>query len=455
MILSTFEALARREKWRKNAAPPEPITEENKEAYDRARAREFRQQIGIIVNITIMAILIHTTCAWLFRASIGAPVPLLFVFLAILGESLIWLASRRIISLPIIQALALCAFLIPLSLMIKVAALAISYYLVVIFVMGFLLPWNGREALFVSLLPVFFFFLIHVFDRELVGTADEFFVFFISTLIVVRLQVKQERDRRVAFRLETDAENARKSLIESLRLAAKLHGEIISRDMDLENLSVRVLYESMQELGGDYVKIAQIDGRRTSMLVADVTGHGAPAALMVNRINTKVESIMAARIGPSKAAAELNAFATKAFEGTAMLMSALWTEYDAAAGRVRWSNYGHPPPVFLERRTRTVRLLSSNSYVMGIDIPQLAPESVIEVSSGDLILFYTDGLIEWNTETGPFDLWSLVGHLESLFTRTTDTLTADRLITAMSQLVRSKRVGEAKDDLLVIVWEVR
>ncbi|MEK8023196.1 MAG: PP2C family protein-serine/threonine phosphatase [Candidatus Hydrogenedentota bacterium] len=454
MILSTMEALVRREKWKKLAGPPEPITDENRDAYDRARAREFRQQIGVIVNITIMAIIIHTTGAWLFPR-IADPVPLVLVLLALVGESFLWLASRRIVSLPLIQALSICAFLIPLALMIKAAALDISYYLVVIFVMGFLLPWNGREALIVSLAPVVFFFFNHGVQRELLGTADESFVFFISTLIVVRLQLKQERDRRVAFRLETEAEEARKSLIESLRLAAKLHGEIISRDMDLENLSVRVLYESMQELGGDYVKIAPIDGRRTSMLVADVTGHGAPAALMVNRINTKVESIMTSRLGPARAAAELNAFATKAFEGTAMLMSALWTEYDAAARKIRWSNYGHPPPVFLERRTRTVRLLSSNSYVMGIDIPQLAPESAIDVSAGDLILFYTDGLIEWNSETGPFDLWSLVGHLEGLFTKTTDTLTADRLINAMSQLVRSKRIGEAKDDLLVIVWEVR
>lgn len=422
--------------------------------YERERSRQFRRQIGVIVNLTVIAILLHQLLALVFPGT-AVIIPPVSMFLALGAEILIWIVSRRLVNLSAIRLLALAMFLIPLGLLVRLETLDISYYLIIIFVIGFLVPWNAVESAVVSALPLAFFLIVRGRQHEWAGLAGDLSVFLISMAIVTTLQLRQERDRRTRFILEMEAEEARRDLRDGLAIASKLHKDIISGSADFPGLSARVLYESMQELGGDYVKIRALDEKRVSMLVADVTGHGTPAALMVNRINTKVEGIMSAKKGPAGAAEELNRFVTRTFEGTAMLMSALWAEYDVSQKVMIWSNYGHPPPILIDRVKRDIRLLSSNAYVMGIDIPQETPSNTLNLALGDFLIFYTDGLIEVKTADGVFDLPALLEYLRSFLLEKTNHFTADDLLAALAEAVEDRRVGEAKDDLLAIVWEVK
>ena len=244
-------------------------------------------------------------------------------------------------------------------------------------------------------------------------------------------------------------------------MAARLHADLISEDLDTDHLSVRIHYAPMQQLGGDYVKIAPLADGRVSMLLADVTGHGAPAALMINRINGIVERLMGEGRAPAFASAELNELVHRVFSGSNMLMSALWAEFEASSMKVRWMNYGHPSGFHLRASDRTISRLKSHAPLMGVaeigDSEVLSGE--VSVSRGDLFFFYTDGLIDLETEDGSFD----IDRLEVVLKRMLDeknsasrsSMSASEFMNDMQRKIASWTREDCRDDLLMVVWEIR
>lgn len=423
------------------------------DAYARLRAQRFRQYIGLAINTTVMTLVIHEAAAFAIPQVLDA-IPPRSLVATIFVELFIWLASRRVASLAVLQFLAVGTFLAPLLLLFQYQALDISYYLIIMFVMGFLMPWNAIEVVWVGSLPVMAFIGAHIAARNLEGTANETFILFVSTVIIFSLQLMQEQERQQRFIHESEAESTRIELLDSLKLAARLHAEMIADSRDYGPIRARVHYEPMQQLGGDFVRIESLGEEMAAILVADVTGHGAPSALMVNRLNSQVEALMAKRCRPHEAAMELNKFIVRNFEGTCIFMTGIWAEYDAPKRLLRWSNYGHPPPFLIEAATHNVRRLAGGVPPMGFDATLAATETTAGVEPGDVIIFYTDGLIEMLTRSGMFGLEGLQSYLREGVSSSQSTLTADDVIARLARAVRSRRVGEAKDDLLMIAWEI-
>lgn len=423
------------------------------DAYERLRAQRFRQYIGLAVNTTVMTLLIHEAAAFVIPQVLEA-IPPRTLLLTLAVEFFIWLSSRRVASLRVLQFLAVGTFLAPLLLLFQYQALDTSYYLIIMFVMGFLMPWNAVEAGWVSALPLAAFLGARIAAADLNDTADKLFILTVSGVIIFTLQLMQEQERQQRFRHETEAESTRLELLESLKLAARLHAEMIADSRDYGPVRARVHYEPMQQLGGDFVRIEAQGEEGAAMLVADVTGHGAPSALMVNRLNAQVEMLLARRSRPHEAALELNRFIVRHFEGTCIYMTGIWAEYDAQKRLLRWSNYGHPPPFLVEGRTRQVRRLAGGMPPMGFDAGLAATETTAGVEPGDLLVFYTDGLIEMQTRSGRLGLDGLQAYLREGIAAVPGALGAEDVISRLTRAIRSRRVTEPTDDLLVIAWEI-
>lgn len=423
------------------------------DAYERLRAQRFRQHIGLAVNTAVMTLLIHEAAA-LVLPQVLQPIPPHPLLWTIVVEILIWLASRRVASLRVLQCLAVGTFLAPLLLLFQYQAMDISYYLIIMFVMGFLMPWNALESAWVSSIPLVAFFAARIAAADLNDTADKVFILIVSGVIIFSLQLMQEQERQQRFRHEMDAETTRLELLDSLKLAARLHAEMIAESRDYGPVRARVHYEPMQQLGGDFVRIEPLDEEVAAMIVGDVTGHGAPSALMVNRLNAQVEALFAKRSRPHEAAQELNRFIVEHFEGTCIYMTGIWAEYDATKKILKWSNYGHPPPLLIEARTRQVRRLAGGQPPMGFDDALAATGMTATVEKGDVVVFYTDGLIEMEVRSGMLGLDGLQSYLRESVSAVSGPISAEAVITRLARVARSKRVGEPKDDLLLIAWEI-
>jgi serine phosphatase RsbU (regulator of sigma subunit) len=430
--------------------PLDPGIEEN---YAKARASAFRKQLAPAINVTITALALFPVVAWFFP-SIVNPLPFHSLALALNAELVLWLLSRTLTRLWALQILAVISFVVPLALLVTYFVFDISYYLIVIFVMGLVLPWNGAEAILISILPVLAFYGVHGRALELAGLADDTIVFVLSVVTVSRLQFREERERRRRFALESEAAESRQAITESLEFAARIHADLITADLDLPFLSSRVLYEPMQLLGGDFVQVSKLLDSRAAMLMADVTGHGVPAALMVNRIHERVLELMTTGVAPADAARGLNAFVTRAFEGTGMLMSAIWIEYDAALGALTWINHGHPPALLISPADFTVRRLLGHAFFMGVDLGRDVFAETITVEPGSILVTYTDGLIEMPCADGPLGIDKLSDTLVVALRALKYAPTAEDVIRSLRGLVRERREGEAQDDLLAVAWRL-
>jgi hypothetical protein len=449
-----------------------PLEAALEEDYAKARTTAFRKQLAPAINVTLTALALFPIVAWFFPAIVN-PIPFQSLALALNAEIILWLLSRNLSRLWALQILAVVSFVVPLALLVTYFVFDISYYLIVIFVMGLVLPWNGAEAILISVLPVLAFYGVHGRAAEISGLADDTIVFVLSVVTVSRLQFREERERRRRFALESEAAESRQAITESLEFAARIHADLISADLDLPFLSSRVLYEPMQLLGGDFVQVSTLPGSRAAMLMADVTGHGVPAALMVNRIHDRVLELMTEAVPPATAARSLNTFVTRAFEGTGMLMSAIWIEYDAARGALTWINHGHPPALVISPTDFTVRRLLGHAFFMGVDLDREIHAETIHVEPGSILVAYTDGLIELPSADGPLGIQNVADAIREAVSTGASVAnrrafpeergrqgmpeikaTAESVIRALRSLVREKRVGEAQDDLLAVAWKL-
>src|ERR1700747_2636908 len=91
----------------------------------------------------------------------------------------------------------------------------------------------------------------------------------------------------------------------------------------------------------DFYDFIPVDEKRMGILVADVSGHGVPAALIASMIKIAMQSAVSAAGSPSQVLGQLNRILTPELKGRLTSAAYLWL--DTRLGYVRYSAAGHPP----------------------------------------------------------------------------------------------------------------
>ncbi len=160
----------------------------------------------------------------------------------------------------------------------------------------------------------------------------------------------------------------------------------------LPGLRIASRYEPMTAVAGDFYDFLQHREDLLTILVADVSGHGVPAALVASALKICFASQKQDASDPAKILSGLNS----------MLRPILATEYvtascaaiDLAAKRVTYSGAGHPPALLLHRDAGQVRQLAENGLFIG-PFPQATYSNIsVCFGTGDQLLLYTDGITE-------------------------------------------------------------
>lgn len=411
--------------------------------YESARAGEFQLRLAIVA-ITISVTATFTLVLSMLVPAIDAVMTRIEILLVMLIMAAVVVASRASLRLRQMQFFALVLSAMPLLLLERNGALDVPHTLIAIFMTGLLFPWSAGEAFMAALIPLAgFVFTQFSAGRPLAGNDSASIG--VSVMIVTIAQFLWERARRRVYDHASRAHRVQSELVANDEMAAVIHRELISGDQDRTGLAVRVRYEPMLKLGGDYVKIREIAPGRTSMLIADVTGHGVPAALMVNRINAEVERLLSRALGPARAARELNAFVNQQFAGSGMLMTAIWVEYDARRRLMRWVNYGHPPPIRIDPVLHIVRPLKGGVPPMGMGMELEKEEQTITLDPGQWVMFHTDGLTP-----GAFDENRLMEFVEW---HAHSIRSSEKMLKCVVEKAFLVQDFDLTDDLLVVLWE--
>jgi len=191
---------------------------------------------------------------------------------------------------------------------------------------------------------------------------------------------------------------ARRTRAESERqLAGQLQRIIMPTDLSpdqVPGIEVVVRYRPASAaagVGGDWYGLTPLSGGRVLFHVGDVAGHGLPAATAMVRLYHAFQGLAETDASGARLLGWLNSLTCRLTEFT--LASACCAVYDPVRRRVALANAGHPSPVFV-RDGRATALSEISGALLGMDPATAYAERELDVAPGDILLLYTDGLIE-------------------------------------------------------------
>jgi sigma-B regulation protein RsbU (phosphoserine phosphatase) len=178
-----------------------------------------------------------------------------------------------------------------------------------------------------------------------------------------------------------------------LSIARQIQSSILPQAMPrLSGVSLAARYRPMTAVAGDFYDFLEIDEQRLGALVADVSGHGVPAALIASMVKVALASQQARADRPAAVLAGLNEALCGRLGG--QYVTAAYLFIDGRSGLIRYAAAGHPPMLRVSRRSLEVRDVEKNGFALGFVEGAEYEELELPLDAGDRLVLYTDGLTE-------------------------------------------------------------
>jgi phosphoserine phosphatase RsbU/P len=236
------------------------------------------------------------------------------------------------------------------------------------------------EALYTNLSNVFHY-------RSLPMASSLGFAVLLFSLGYVALEIMFTNERRL-LSIETELETARQ--IQSSILPAGVP--------ELENLRIAASYQPMTSVAGDFYHFLRSDDNHLGILVADVSGHGIPAALISSMIKVAMQSVAVHADDPAQVLGGLNRILSSEAHG--QLVSAAYVWIDTENRNALYSAAGHPPLLCWRNTRNELQRIQSNGLLFGIKPDSEYPVCSMPFEAFDRILLYTDGVTEPENTAG-------------------------------------------------------
>jgi serine phosphatase RsbU (regulator of sigma subunit) len=148
----------------------------------------------------------------------------------------------------------------------------------------------------------------------------------------------------------------------------------------------------MSAVAGDFYDFLMLEGNQFGVLIADVTGHGVPAALIASMLKGAFAGQKAHAQHPEQVLASLNETLCGKFDAHFVTAAYLYADLDAKI--VRYAGAGHPPLLLGSRSTGEARSIEQNGLLLGMSPEAVYSSIEIPLRQGDRYLLFTDGLPE-------------------------------------------------------------
>ncbi len=188
---------------------------------------------------------------------------------------------------------------------------------------------------------------------------------------------------------------------EELRLAREIQTRLLPAEPpQLDGLELAGLSLPAREVGGDYFDYLVLEDGRVAITVADVSGKGTPAALLMSAYRASLRSQDLAMLGPAGVLKRVNRFVHSSVDpGT--FITAFLGMLDPATGELRYASAGHDAP-FVLQPDGTLDELTSGGLILGMHPQFPYEESSANLASGAVLVVYTDGVTEAQDPAGRF-----------------------------------------------------
>jgi sigma-B regulation protein RsbU (phosphoserine phosphatase) len=167
---------------------------------------------------------------------------------------------------------------------------------------------------------------------------------------------------------------------------------------ELPGFEIDITLRPWREVGGDYYDVIPIDHERCAIVVADVAGKGIPAALLVSALKASLHSLVGNQLAIRSILNKLNLFFHEV-SPEARYATLFFAELDILSRRMIYVNAGHLPPGLI-RSDGDLELLETGGTPVGLFPEARFMEGVAGMEAGDLLVLYTDGIVEAENERG-------------------------------------------------------
>lgn len=247
------------------------------------------------------------------------------------------------------------------------------------------------------------------------------------------------------------AEESRDKLDHELASAGHMQRAILPRSLPQHrHVSFAATYQTSRHAGGDYYDVIQIDPNRFALVVVDVSGHGARAAIVMAMIRAVIHTWPCGMADPACVLQHLNCHFEFLWE-TSMFATAVVGVLDTESRVLRLSSAGHPPPLLI-RGGQVTELPVTNAPLLlweRIDDP---PVHDFTLEPGDRVVLYTDGITD---RCGPHDSRFDLERVTQSFSRNS----ALDMTTMLAELDRELEAfactTEPDDDQTVLAVEIK
>jgi phosphoserine phosphatase RsbU/P len=206
--------------------------------------------------------------------------------------------------------------------------------------------------------------------------------------------------------LRAELTKAYRALDRELAIVGQIQHSLLPQELPkIPGLELAALYEPSAHAGGDSYDVFTLPDGRYGLLIADASGHGTPAAVIMAVMHALARAYSGPPDHPCQFLDHLNERLLASYTSiNGSFVTAFYGVYDPRERTLKYACAGHPPPRLLTKRGMVV-LDAVGGLPLGIMPTQECSEATVTLEPGDLLAMYTDGITEaQNPDNDLFDV---------------------------------------------------
>jgi serine phosphatase RsbU (regulator of sigma subunit) len=305
------------------------------------------------------------------------------------------------------------------------------------------LPITITLAIFCTVLQDFFGPPTDTLHIRIIRTSVSLAGFLIVGFLVT--QIAKQRGN-----LAAEVRRQRDEYEKDLTLASQVQRRVLSQPPVVPGIELAASMQPARLLGGDYYDFFQISDNIVDVVIADVSGKGAAASLLMPSLAVALRLRARELSGPAAIIKDLDGV-LKQITNASTFVTIFYARINPSLRTLQYANGGHNPPLLVRPQTGEVIPLEEAGPIVGILPDAQFSDTSVQLEQGDILTLFTDGCTEQEKEND--DQFSLDRLKNLILSKESDS--APALVADVTEAVFTfAGTKEQEDDLTVVVVKV-